>query len=489
MTAAAAMAPAPSEAAVRPPAVAGTFYPSDSTELADLVRKHLAAVPKPEKIDGQLIALIVPHAGLIYSGPIAAHAYQLLGEVQPQSVILCGPSHRYPFRGVSVYGPGVQWRTPLGTVKCDDRLCRQAMGHDPRIAAIVAAHQQEHCLEVQLPYLQTVLSSFTIVPLLMGQPDHETVAMLGDVLTSLGANGRTVIIAASDWQHYHSAKEGRPLDSLGIECVRSLDADRLERLLGTGGVEACGGGSVAAVIRASVALGANRVKVLKYGDSGDVSGDKSSVVGYLAAAIYKVTDAVKSGRAAPVEEVAYPTRADRAMLLKIARESIAAHLAGRPLPRFDVSDTLRSDGAAFVTLTEYGQLRGCIGFTEAVMPLWKTVSDCAVSAAMSDPRFSPVTENELDHLHIEISVLTPLQRVKSLDEIRVGRDGLMISMAGRRGLLLPQVATEYGWTRDEFLQHTCEKAGLPGDAYRSPKALIQKFQAIVFGDDDTVGTD
>ncbi|MCX6834517.1 MAG: AmmeMemoRadiSam system protein B, partial [candidate division Zixibacteria bacterium] len=474
------IAPETNSATVRPPAVAGSFYPADSAQLAALVHKHLDDAGPEENIDGELIALIVPHAGLVYSGPIAAYSYKLLEKAQPKTVILCGPSHRYPFRGISVYGVGVEWRTPLGTVKCNDQLCQQLMSYDPRIAAIPAAHRQEHCLEVQLPYLQTVLSDFTIVPLLMGQPDHETVAMLSDALKSLKADSRTVMIAASDWQHYRPAKEGWPLDSVGMECVKALDADRLESLLGSGKTEACGGGSIVAVLRAAVARGANRVKILKYGDSGDSSGDKSSVVGYVAAAIYKVPDTAAPRSEAPAKEAAYPTATDRATLLKIARQSIEAHLTGKPAPQFEVSDTLKSNGGAFVTLTKDGQLRGCIGYTEAFKPLWQCVSECAVSAAVNDPRFPPVTAPELTSLHIEISVLTPLQRIKSLDDIKVGRDGLMISMGNRRGLLLPQVATEYGWTRDEFLQHTCQKAGLPLDAYRSPNAIIQKFQAIVF---------
>lgn len=467
---------------VRQPAVAGSFYPADSYELAALVHKHLAAVDPNEKIDGELIALIVPHAGLIYSGPVAAYSYKLLEKFQPQTVILCGPSHYVAFRGVSVYGPGVVWRTPLGQVACNDQLCRQLMKFDPGIDTIPEAQRQEHSLEVQLPYLQTVLSNFTIVPLVMGQQDHETIVMLGDALKSLKTDDKTILIAASDWQHYRPAREGWPMDSLGIECVKALDADRLERVLGTRGTEACGGGPVVAVLRAAIARGANRVKILKYGDSGDITGDKSSVVGYVAAAIYKSADSHPSRSDAPVEKSTYPTKTDREMLLKIARQSIEAHLAGRPVPQFAVSDTLKVDGAAFVTLTEKGELRGCIGYTEPLMPLWKAVSECAVQAAVSDPRFPPVTSSEIGGLHIEISVLTPLEKVESLDEIEVGRDGLMITMGGRRGLLLPQVASEYGWSRDEFLRNTCRKAGLPLDAYLSPSAVIEKFQAIVFGE-------
>ena len=149
----------------------------------------------------------------------------------------------------------------------------------------------------------------------------------------------------------------------------------------------------------------------------------------------------------------------------------------------DLSPALEERGAAFVTLNKHGKLRGCIGYTVAVQPLHQTVSECAIQAAVGDPRFPPVTGAELDELEIEISVLTPLQEVRSLDEIEVGRDGLMISRGDRRGLLLPQVATDYGWDRTEFLRNTCRKAGLPPDAYLSSEATILRFQAVVFGED------
>ena len=178
------------------------------------------------------------------------------------------------------------------------------------------------------------------------------------------------------------------------------------------------------------------------------------------------------------------SQSDKETLLRIARQSIETHLDGRDIPEFDVPDHLREPGAAFVTLERRGQLRGCIGHTVAVKPLFETVSYCGIQAAVADPRFPPVKAGEFDGLDIEISVLTPLQEVTSLDEIEVGRDGLMIHKGNNRGLLLPQVATEYGWNRTEFLEHTCRKAGLPRDAYKSAEATIYKFQAIIFAEKD-----
>lgn len=468
---------------VRPPAVAGSFYPADSAQLASMVRDHLAKVAESDPVDDELIALIVPHAGFVYSGSIAAHAYKLLGGSRIDRVIMCGPSHRYRFQGVSVYGPEVVWKTPLGSVTCDRDLCNRLLDQNRLIAKIAQAHSQEHSLEVQLPYLQTVLDDFAIVPVVMGGQDRATIDLLAEALISLNVSEKSVMIASTDWQHFHSAAEGWPMDSLGIECVKTLDVGRLERLVLNRTVEACGGGPTVAVLKAAVARGANKVRILKYGDSGDVSGDKSSVVGYLAAAIYRAKDGDDAGEPS-LGETTGPSSADRSQLLQIARRSIKAHLAGEVPPEFEVSPFLMEPGAAFVTLNKHDRLRGCIGYTVAAQPLYQTVSECAVQAAVGDRRFPPVTSSELSELEIEISVLTPLQVVESLDEIEVGRDGLMISMGNRRGLLLPQVATDYGWSRTEFLQQTCRKAGLPPDTYLSTNATIYRFQAIVFGEEE-----
>jgi AmmeMemoRadiSam system protein A len=176
------------------------------------------------------------------------------------------------------------------------------------------------------------------------------------------------------------------------------------------------------------------------------------------------------------------TDAEKQRLLDIARQSIASYVTTGNLPDFDVSGKLAEPGAAFVTLEKHGSLRGCIGHTMAVQPLYETVAVCAVKAAVADPRFPPVSQEEISELHIEISVLTPLQTVSDLGEIEVGRDGLMITFGGARGLLLPQVATDYGWDRDEFLRQTCRKAGVRPDAYLSPNCRIERFQALIFAE-------
>ncbi len=480
-------------AEIREPAVAGGFYPADKDKLQWTVNEYLKNVVELPEIDGQVIALIVPHAGYVYSGQVAAYGFKLLEHSSVHTVILCGPSHRYGFRGMSVYGPGVTWQTPLGKVTCKDNLCNQLLRYDKRIVKLPEAHRAEHSLEVQLPFLQVVLDSFQIVPIVMGYQDSETIALLSEALKALPFDSTSVFIASTDWQHYRPAETGWKMDSLGMDCVQQLDPDRLERMIESGRVEMCGGGPAVAVIRAAIARGANRVKILRYGDSGDITGDKSSVVGYVAAVLYKSsTGSDKKNLPETGEKTMDENQADqhwqlteeeKKTLLTIARQSITSYLTKKVVPEFEVTGRLAEPAAAFVTLEEHNQLRGCIGHTMAVDPLYKTVSICAIQAAVADPRFPPVEPSEIDKLHIEISWLTPLQEVKSLDEIKVGRDGLMITRGNKRGLLLPQVATEYGWDRTQFLENTCRKAGLPPDAYKLPDVKIEKFQAVVFGEE------
>jgi AmmeMemoRadiSam system protein B/AmmeMemoRadiSam system protein A len=474
---------------VRMPVVSGQFYPADSAALAEMIAAHLAQVKPGPAIDGELIALIVPHAGLVYSGKIAANSYKLLKGSDVQSIVLCGPSHRQLFDGISVYGPSVSWKTPLGTVPCDSALCRRLIDQNRLIRFSSEGHAMEHSLEVQLPYIQTVLPDAAIVPVVMGNQRPETVDITASALANVTEHSNSILIASSDWQHYRPASVGWKMDSLGMECLKDLDPDRLQRLLAQGQVEACGGGPITAVLKAAIARGANRAMILRYGDSGDFDGHKDRVVGYIAAAIYKSKEGGDMSSESPAgdgsssreaEGQSYLTEQERRELLSIARQSIAHFLTHRELPSLEASGVLADPGAAFVTLQKGGRLRGCIGYTAAVKPLYQTVAECAVQAAMNDPRFPPLKPDELDAIHIEISVLTPLRKVDSLQEIKVGRDGLMISLGRNRGLLLPQVATEYGWSRDEFLENTCLKAGLAPDSYKSPDALIQSFQALIF---------
>jgi AmmeMemoRadiSam system protein B len=270
---------------VRPSVLAGTWYPGSQDALAKSIAGYVSRV-KPPHIDGKLKAVIVPHAGHMYSGQVAAHAYRLLEGSQFRRVILVGPSHRVAFEGVSV---NLQsgYKTPLGVVPIDQKMAKRILDSGPYIRWLRIAHAHEHCLEIQLPFLQTVLNDFQIVPILMGQQDYTTCSRLANTLVQvMGGSEDTLILASSDLSHFHPYDRARALDLEFIKHVKGFDPEGLARDLSAGKCEACGGGPVITTLLAARKLGADRAFVLNYANSGDITGDHRSVVGYMSAALY-----------------------------------------------------------------------------------------------------------------------------------------------------------------------------------------------------------
>ncbi len=466
---------------IRESVLAGSWYPAAPEELRQMVEKFLGRVPATD-LPGQLTALISPHAGYIYSGQVAAHAYKLLEKQKFATVVVIAPSHHVRFSGVSVYDRG-GFRTPLGIVPLDQDLISALEKRDKRIRYLSEAHSMEHSLEIQLPFLQVVMPGFKLVPLVMGEQDLETCRWLAEAIADCVKNKSVLLVASSDLSHFHTYDEAKRLDQVVIDRVTAFDPEGLMQSLGSGKCEACGGGPIVATMLAAQRLGATKSRVLNSANSGDVTGDRSRVVGYLAAALW-----VEPGSGAerksegPKVGVDLGLSADeKALLHKIARENIEAKLLGKKTPSLDNLPTnLKENHGAFVTLNKHGQLRGCIGRLVADRPLGEVVADMALAAAFQDPRFRPLTADELKDLEIEISVLTPFKRIGSVEEIQVGKHGILMRNGGASGLLLPQVATDYGWDRTAFLEHTCQKAGLPKDAWKDKSTEIYIFSADVF---------
>ncbi len=472
---------------IRESVIAGSWYPGDPDVLRSQILDFLSRA-KPPQIEGELIALISPHAGYMYSGQVAAYAYKLLEGRPFHTVVIVAPSHRAYFRGVSVYPRG-GYRTPLGIVPIAEDLTSRLMETSPVISYIPQAHAQEHSLEIQLPFLQVVLKDFRLVPLVMGEHDFHTCQELADAIVEVVKGKEDVLLVAStDLSHFYPYSQAVTLDRVVLEHVEAFDPEGLSKDLRTGRCEACGGGPMVAVMLAARALGADGARVLKYANSGDVTGDRSSVVGYMAAAIYRRGGSRRASD--PEERVGVDlglSEDDKRLLHEIARTVIRNRVLGKPIPDFRVtSPRLREPRGAFVTIKKHGNLRGCIGYVKPIKPLWQAVAEMAEAAAFEDPRFPPVTADELDDLEIEISVLTPLMEVKGSPEeivrqIQVGKHGIMIERPPYySGLLLPQVATEYGWDAETFLEQTCLKAGLPTDAWRDPATRIYLFSAEIF---------
>jgi AmmeMemoRadiSam system protein B len=270
-----------STSSIRPPAVAGTFYPASARTLERDVDELLGRADPPRQ-SGIVYGLISPHAGYMYSGFTAAHAYKVIRGRTFDAVIVIGPSHHEYFHGVSVY-PGESYRTPLGVVPIHADLRSAIIREDRRILLSAAGHRSEHSVEVQIPFLQRALGSFSFVPIVMGDQTMELCEYLSEAISSAVSGKNVLLVASSDLSHFHPYDEAASLDSRVIEMVEAYEPVRLMERLDHRELEACGGGPIVAVMLAARKLGANKARVIHYCNSGDITGDKSAVVGYLSA--------------------------------------------------------------------------------------------------------------------------------------------------------------------------------------------------------------
>ena len=466
---------------VRPPAVAGQFYPEQPEELRRMIDDDLAQAVVPP-LSGNLVALVAPHAGYIYSGKVAAHSYALLKGKKFDRVVVIAPSHFEAFPFASVYD-GDAYATPLGNVAVDKDFAAKLVESNSLIRLSSRGHtptqeQGEHALEVQLPFLQRVLGDFKLVPIVMGDQNYEIERALGLSLAKLLKGTNTLIVASSDLSHYHTYDEASTMDHKTLKAISEWDYLSLSQNFERRIWEACGGGPIVATMIAAERLGANQAKILKYANTGDVTGDHSRVVGYGTVAFLHA-----DSRSAEVEPFSLGSK-EKNTLIQLAKKSVETAVREKKMYEPPASDfaAFQQERGAFVTLKEKGDLRGCIGLTTAEKPLYLAVRDAATYAALHDPRFSPVDPAELPALQYEISVLSPFRRVLDFKEIRIGRDGLLMIQDGNEGIFLPQVPTEQGWDRKTYLEELGRKAGLSRQAWQDEATDIFAFSAVVFNE-------
>ncbi len=472
---------------VRYPAVAGGFYPASSAELKGMIDGYLSNVPA-QKVRGRINALLCPHAGYQFSGQVAAYSFRELEGRHYDTVIIIGPSHHIKLDGASV-GDWDFYETPLGRVKVDKKMAERIRNYSPKLRFLSSAHQREHSVEVEVPFLQRVLKDFLIVPIVMGNSTPENCQILSQAILKAIGNQKVLLVASSDMSHYPTYDNACKVDRQTLSAIESFDqakvfqsdSDILSKGIPNLGCTLCGLGPVATVMMVAKGMGAEKVEVLHYANSGDVEvggrKNKDRVVGYGAVAFYTPKIKTQGGESMNL------TDEEKTELLRIARTTLEHILRKEETPEFEPkSDRLREKGGVFVTLTNQGRLRGCIGHFPADTPLYKIVSQMAVAAATQDYRFyyNPVTLEELDQLRIEISVLSPMKRITDVNQIRMGVDGIYIKQGAQAGTFLPQVATETGWSREEFLNHCCQdKAGLPPECWKKG-AEIYTYMATVF---------
>lgn len=482
---------------IRKPAVAGQFYTADPAALRREIESYLEQAEVDDAPAGEIIAIVSPHAGYMYSGRVAAHGYNLVRGRDYETVVVIAPSHVEYFDFCSVF-EGDSYITPLGEIPVDretvdlltskhDLVRKSGKGH-----SFGRLGRGEHSLEVQLPFLQVSLGEFQLVPIVMGNQDHSCIRALGETLGETLSGKRALIVASTDLSHFHSDSRAKELDRVFIEALRRFEPETMHESVHDRKTEACGGGPTIAAMIAARMLGATGCTVLDYATSGDVTGDKGSVVGYVSAVMSRESGSSRRTDSGNGEESVGRDNGsfdiglsgeDKVYLLRLARVAIESSFRGGKIdlpPR--ASTLLDEPRGAFVTLTKQGKLRGCIGYIEAVKPLRETIAEMAASAAFKDWRFPPVKESELDDIEIEISVLSPLRRIDDPSTIEVGRHGIIISRGSSRGLLLPQVAVEWGWDRETFLRQTCAKAGLPQDAWSKEGTRIDIFSADIFNE-------
>ena len=453
---------------VRKSILAGPWYDENPDRLSRIIELFLQNVKKQPLPPENIYALIAPHAGYAYSGQVAAYAYSSVKGKDYETVVIIAPSHRYGFRGCSIYLKG-GYETPLGVVGVDEDLASE-LSKATGFKYIPEAHQEEHSVEIQLPFIQKTLPQAKIVPIVMGYQTRKIITTLASALTKVLPGKKVLIIASTDMSHQLPKQKANDIDSDTASLIKNFNTTALIRKIERGENIMCGGGPVVSILLYAQKRGDAKINLLHYADSSQYGSSESAVVGYLAAAVYSEANTPEFSLA-PEE---------KKELLHIAREAIKLLVRENKLLNYEPQyPNLLANKGAFVTLKKKGQLRGCIGFIEPVLPLYQTVIQAALYAAYRDQRFPPVTAEELKDLEIEISVLSPLKKIKNPDLVKVGKHGLVISKGDKRGLLLPQVPVENQWSREIFLQQACLKSGLPPDAWKQG-AEIYIFEAIVF---------
>lgn len=462
----------------RNPAVAGRFYPADKSELYSMV-SNLLSNAKTRK-DDEAIAIISPHAGYIFSGSIAASA---INQINPDktydNVFILATSHTMYFDGASIYSAG-NYITPLGEVKVNTELSSQLIEKYDFFSFIPEAHKTEHSIEVQLPFLQAHLKNdFKIVPIVIGSDGINTAKNIASALKPF-FNDKNIFIISSDFSHYPSYQDALKIDNETAEAIITGKPENLLNIISKYqknkiqnlATTCCGWSAILSLMYLTDTT-KFIYKLIDYKNSGDSPyGDKERVVGYWAISVTKKNDKFNLSDSEKIE------------LLKLARKTIEEKVLNNSRPdisEFNLTENLKKPCGAFVTLHKNKSLRGCIGQFEPKTTLYNVIIDMSISAAMNDPRFYPLTKDELDFVDIEISVLTPLKKINSINEIELGKHGIYIIKNGRSGTFLPQVATETSWSLEEFLGHCArDKAGIGWDGWKN--ADIYTYEAIIFSE-------
>ncbi len=478
----------------RQPAVAGQFYPASVEELSSTIKGYFDNISELKPPKGEVLGIISPHAGYIFSGQVAAYSYKYLlkYKIQNPIVILIGQSHHFRLAKPAVWNKE-SFFTPLGEVNIEKEFIKLLLKNTQYFEENIRPHIPEHSLEVQLPFLQYIYGkNFTIVPILVSSFDYDFSYKIAESIVATIKNYPTkrkiIIVCSTDMSHYPSYEDAIKIDQRAIKLVKSYEPKKyFEEIpkienskVGNLYCVFCGETAVGITIIATKLLGGNQIEVLKYSNSGDTPyGDKSKVVGYLALAFISVKQGDTKMKENQTEFKI--SENNQKILLELARKAIKEYITTGKIIDYKTNDKeLLTPSAVFVTLTVEKQLRGCIGTTFPQYPLYQAVINMAIAAATEDPRFKPVTLDEIDDIKIEISILSPLKRIFSYKEIKEHLHGVVVRREGRSGLFLPQVWEQLP-KKEQFLSELCwGKAGLPPNAWQDPKTELYVFTVFSF---------
>jgi AmmeMemoRadiSam system protein B/AmmeMemoRadiSam system protein A len=469
---------------IRQPVLSGSWYPADPAELAESVDGYLAGADLSLRPAGRPLVAVVPHAGYVYSGSTAGKLLGLLREDAPRRIILLAPNHRVALDSIALSGAWA-YATPLGSVGVDQSAVEQ-LAENKSFTIDDRAHAEEHAIEIQLPLIQRTWPEAVprIVPLLVPSLSPDQRRNAANALAEL-ATEDTLFLVSTDFTHYGASYGYVPFTENLPAALEELDSGAILRILAadppglleygrTTGITMCG------LEAAAVALGPELPEgyegaLIDYSRSGDRDGDYSLSVSY--ASILLCTGSAE--RLNDQEKRFLKDVARQAVESAVRHQSPKDSLTLAAEAGIELSAALNSHRGAFVTLTMAGQLRGCIGYIEGFKPLVDAVAENGRSAAVGDPRFSPVPVENLPDIEIEVSALTPLVSVPGPEEIVIGRHGIVLAKEGRKSVFLPQVAPEQGWDLDTTLTHLALKAGLEPDAWRNGCEFLV-FEADVF---------
>jgi len=466
----------------RQPIAAGRFYPADKETLINDISKLFKICKKlPEK--QEVRAIISPHAGYVFSGEVAAAAYSAIPENKKyKNIFIIGSSHVMAFDGASVYNSG-DYITPMGKIKVNREIANKLIKENKKFNFPTTAHLQEHSLEVQLPFIQYYFKETPlIVPIIIGTDNEGTVKKIAEIL-SPWFTSENLFVISSDFSHYPTYNDAVEIDNLTANSIISGDpaaflntlnknSSRKVRGLAT---SMCGWTSGLTLLYLAEGNHQLEFKLIDYCNSGDSPyGGKNEVVGYNAIALI---NKYQDSKFEPDKENDFSlSQEESSMLFTIARNSIRYKLLENRRVAIDettIPSKFKKPLGAFVTLKINGALRGCIGRFVTSDPLFKVVQESALSSAFDDPRFAPLTKEEFEKAEVEITVLGPLKKIDDISKIVLGKHGIYIKKDFRSGTMLPQVATENGWTVEEFLGYTSrEKAGLGWDGWREAELFI-----------------